>query len=170
MINRLRGLGVAVITPFLESGEIDFSNLEKLVENLIQNGVDYLVALGTTSEIPTLSEKKKMRSLNTSSGLRSGVFRSFAVWEVPIHSKWFNNYKKRTLPALMPFCRWPHFTVVLRKKVCITIITLCLKILRCPSFYIMCPRVPAAISKLIPPFALPPIAPILLPSRRHPVI
>jgi len=59
MINRLRGLGVAVITPFLESGEIDFSNLEKLVENLIQNGVDYLVALGTTSEIPTLSEKEK---------------------------------------------------------------------------------------------------------------
>ena len=40
MINRLRGLGVAVITPFLESGEIDFSNLEKLVENLIQNGVE----------------------------------------------------------------------------------------------------------------------------------
>lgn len=59
MIKRLQGVGVAVITPFLKTGEIDFDNLERLIENLIENGVDYLVALGTTSELPTLSEAEK---------------------------------------------------------------------------------------------------------------
>ena len=65
MNNRLRGLGVAVVTPFLQNGEIDFENLTSLVENLIAGGVDYLVALGTTSESPTLSDKEKEEVLQT---------------------------------------------------------------------------------------------------------
>lgn len=55
----LKGLGVALVTPFSQQGEVDYARLEQLVENLIQNKVDYLVALGTTSESPTLSPLEK---------------------------------------------------------------------------------------------------------------
>ena len=65
MINRLKGLGVAVITPFLQNGEIDFISLEKIVDDLILNEVDYLVALGTTSESPTLSDEEKKNVVKT---------------------------------------------------------------------------------------------------------
>lgn len=53
------GLGTALITPFLENGEIDWKSLEKLVDDQIGNGVDFLCVLGTTAETPTLTEKEK---------------------------------------------------------------------------------------------------------------
>ena len=58
-LSLLRGLGVAVITPFLPDGKIDYPALERLIEDLVQKRVDYLVALGTTSESPTLSPEEK---------------------------------------------------------------------------------------------------------------
>lgn len=58
-INAFKGLGVAVVTPFLSSGKVDFQSLERIVEDLIKNHVDYLLALGTTSEAPTLSADEK---------------------------------------------------------------------------------------------------------------
>lgn len=57
--NKFKGLGVALVTPFLDSGEIDFYGLDRLVDRTIANGANYLVALGTTSEAPTLSEQEK---------------------------------------------------------------------------------------------------------------
>ncbi|MBO4645598.1 MAG: 4-hydroxy-tetrahydrodipicolinate synthase [Bacteroidales bacterium] len=59
MTDRLKGTGVALITPFLPDKSIDFNRLEDLVENQIKGGVDYLVTLCTTSETPTLSESEK---------------------------------------------------------------------------------------------------------------
>ncbi len=61
-MNKFHGTGVAIITPFQTDGSIDFSALEKLIENLIANGVDYLISLGTTGESATLSalEKKEI--------------------------------------------------------------------------------------------------------------
>ena len=59
MNKQFRGLGVAAVTPFLQNGEIDFDSLTQLVENLITEGVDYIVALGTTAETPTLSCEEK---------------------------------------------------------------------------------------------------------------
>jgi len=53
------GSGVALITPFKANSEIDFESLDRLVEYQITNGTDYLVALGTTAETPTLSEAEK---------------------------------------------------------------------------------------------------------------
>lgn len=50
-----KGAGVALVTPFNEDKSIDFNSLEKLVEDQINGGMDYLVALGTTAETPTLS-------------------------------------------------------------------------------------------------------------------
>ena len=57
----LRGMGVALITPFNEDETIDFPALARLVEYQIQNGIDYLVVLGTTAETPTLTEEEKAR-------------------------------------------------------------------------------------------------------------
>ena len=64
-LDAFKGLGVAMITPFLPNGEIDYPNLEKLANHLIVSGVDYLVALGTTSESPTLSSEEKHKIVRT---------------------------------------------------------------------------------------------------------
>lgn len=62
---RLKGMGVALITPFKEDGSVDNDSLLRLVEYQVQNGIDFLCVLGTTAETPTLTaeEKKKIKSL-----------------------------------------------------------------------------------------------------------
>ena len=55
----LRGTGVAMTTPFLDSGAVDYNTLILHTERLIENGIDYLVVLGTTAETPTLSATEK---------------------------------------------------------------------------------------------------------------
>lgn len=59
MNNRLKGLGVAMVTPFNQDKEIDYNATERLIEHLIGGGVNYLVVLGTTGESVTLSDKEK---------------------------------------------------------------------------------------------------------------
>ncbi len=58
-INKFRGTGVALVTPFMANGSIDFSGLEKLIEHVIGGGVEYLVSMGTTGESATLSEEER---------------------------------------------------------------------------------------------------------------
>ncbi|HLR00258.1 MAG TPA: 4-hydroxy-tetrahydrodipicolinate synthase [Sphingobacterium sp.] len=53
------GAGVALITPFNEDQSIDFDSLANLIDYQIENGMDYLVSLGTTGETATLSDKEK---------------------------------------------------------------------------------------------------------------
>lgn len=57
------GTGVALVTPFNPDGSIDFTSLEKLIHHVTENGVNYLVALGTTAETPTLSTEEKISVL-----------------------------------------------------------------------------------------------------------
>jgi 4-hydroxy-tetrahydrodipicolinate synthase len=57
--SRFVGTGVAVITPFHKYGTIDFTSLGRIINHLIEKGVDYLVALGTTSEAPTLTRDER---------------------------------------------------------------------------------------------------------------
>ena len=54
-----KGLGVALVTPFMENGAIDFAAVAKIVDNLIAGGVDYILVLGTTGETPTLSTDER---------------------------------------------------------------------------------------------------------------
>lgn len=54
-----RGTGVAMITPFQKDGEIDFDRLMIHANSLIEQGINYLVVLGTTAETPTLSSTEK---------------------------------------------------------------------------------------------------------------
>ena len=53
------GTGVALVTPFRKQETIDFSKLDELIEYVISSGVDYLVALGTTSEAATMTESER---------------------------------------------------------------------------------------------------------------
>lgn len=55
----LRGTGVALVTPFTNEGAIDFNALEKVIRNVIDNGCEYVVTLGTTGETPVLSKEEK---------------------------------------------------------------------------------------------------------------
>lgn len=56
--NIFKGLGVALITPFKENGDVDYTSLKRLVEYQIQNGADFLCILATTSEAPCLSKEE----------------------------------------------------------------------------------------------------------------
>lgn len=71
-VSKFKGLGVAIITPFLPSGKIDFPSLENLVADLIRGRVDYLVALGTTSEAPTLTAQEKIDVVNCVANVNQG--------------------------------------------------------------------------------------------------
>jgi 4-hydroxy-tetrahydrodipicolinate synthase len=56
---KLKGTGVALVTPFKSDMSIDFDALTKLVNHQIDNGTNYLVILGTTGESPTISKQEK---------------------------------------------------------------------------------------------------------------
>jgi 4-hydroxy-tetrahydrodipicolinate synthase len=60
----LRGTGVALITPFKSGFEIDYEALEKVIDFVIKDGVEYIVTLGTTGETPTLSKAEKIALVN----------------------------------------------------------------------------------------------------------
>lgn len=53
------GMGVALVTPFTKTKEIDFPALERVIHHVADNGADFLVVLGTTGETPTLSSDEK---------------------------------------------------------------------------------------------------------------
>lgn len=63
--NIFKGLGIALITPFTQDGEVDYKALTRLVDYQIQNGADFLCILATTGETPCLStdEKHKIKEL-----------------------------------------------------------------------------------------------------------
>ena len=63
--NPFVGTGVALITPFNEDFSVDYKSLENIVEFTLSNGSDFLVALGTTSEAPTLTQEEKDKVLKT---------------------------------------------------------------------------------------------------------
>lgn len=64
-MNELIGTGVALITPFDKNKNIDVTALKRLVNYVIDGGVDYLVVMGTTAENPTLTSTEKELVLNT---------------------------------------------------------------------------------------------------------
>lgn len=62
-MKNLRGTGVALVTPFDAAGEIDQAAFRKLINYVIDGGVDYLVVNGTTGESPTTTDEEKLRLL-----------------------------------------------------------------------------------------------------------
>ena len=59
MTHPFTGAGVALVTPFNEDKSIDYNALERLIEDQVAGGIDYLVVLGTTGETPALSDEEK---------------------------------------------------------------------------------------------------------------
>jgi 4-hydroxy-tetrahydrodipicolinate synthase len=57
--NPFTGTGVALVTPFRKQETIDFSKLESLINHILAEGADYIVALGTTSEAATMTETER---------------------------------------------------------------------------------------------------------------
>ncbi len=60
----LQGTGVAIVTPFTKSLSVDFNALEKLINFIIEGGVNYIITLGTTGETPVLSKEEKIEIIN----------------------------------------------------------------------------------------------------------
>jgi 4-hydroxy-tetrahydrodipicolinate synthase len=58
-MKRFRGTGVAIVTPFKNDSSIDFSALGRVLNHVIKGGVNYIVAMGTTGETPTLTKDEK---------------------------------------------------------------------------------------------------------------
>lgn len=63
--NPFKGTGIALITPFKKDHSIDIESLIKIVNHVIDNGADFLVVLGTTSEAPTLTSEEKNLVIKT---------------------------------------------------------------------------------------------------------
>jgi 4-hydroxy-tetrahydrodipicolinate synthase len=58
-MNKFKGTGVALVTPFNSDKSVDFDALRKLVQLQLNGGTDFLVVMGTTAESPTLSDEEK---------------------------------------------------------------------------------------------------------------
>ena len=71
-MNALIGMGVALITPFKDNGNVDHKALAKIVEFNINNGADYLVISGTTGESVTITNKEKNDIIKTISRVNNG--------------------------------------------------------------------------------------------------
>ena len=71
-MNALIGMGVALITPFTDNGNVDHTALAKIVEFNINNGADYLVISGTTGESVTITNKEKNDIIKTISMVNNG--------------------------------------------------------------------------------------------------
>ena len=71
-MKELIGTGVAVITPFKEDFSVDVEGLKNVVDYNIDNGIDYLVVLGTTAESATLSTNEKQLVIDTIVGTNRG--------------------------------------------------------------------------------------------------
>ena len=70
--NIFKGLGIALVTPFLSDGSVDYKSLQRLVEYQIQNGADFFCILATTGETPCLTVEEKERIKNLVVELNKG--------------------------------------------------------------------------------------------------
>ncbi len=64
MRKKITGTGVAIVTPFTNDGKVDFVALERLLIHLIGGGVDFIVAMGTTSEAVTLTNDERKQVID----------------------------------------------------------------------------------------------------------
>ncbi len=63
--NIFKGLGIALITPFTQDGQVDYSSLIRLVNYQLDNGADFFCILATTGETPVLTPEEKLTIKNT---------------------------------------------------------------------------------------------------------
>ena len=72
MMKKFLGTGVALVTPFKKDLSVDAEGLKKLVRYQIENGINYLVVLGTTGESATLTKAEKQLVIETVANENNG--------------------------------------------------------------------------------------------------
>ncbi|GLB51207.1 4-hydroxy-tetrahydrodipicolinate synthase [Neptunitalea chrysea] len=72
MRSKFLGTGVALVTPFREDNAVDVEALERLVNYVIDRGVEYLVVLGSTAETATLNKEEKQLVISTVRTVNNG--------------------------------------------------------------------------------------------------
>ena len=76
-MDKLRGTGVALVTPFTTSDHaVDYPALRRLLDFVIDGGVEYLVINGTTAESPTITSAEKTEILR--------VVKEYVAGRVPL--------------------------------------------------------------------------------------
>ena len=70
--DQLRGTGVALVTPFKQDQSIDYNALGVLINKLIEDGVQYVVSLGSTGETPVLTKEEKVEVFNVTCSIAAG--------------------------------------------------------------------------------------------------
>lgn len=71
-MDKIKGAGVAIVTPFKNDNLVDYDGLEKLINHVINGGINYLVVLGTTGESTTLADSEKVKVLNFCKKINNG--------------------------------------------------------------------------------------------------
>lgn len=71
-MNKFKGTGVAIVTPFNSNEEIDFAGLGKVTEHIINGKCEYIVVLGTTGESVTLTKDEKKQVADTIKRVNNG--------------------------------------------------------------------------------------------------
>jgi 4-hydroxy-tetrahydrodipicolinate synthase len=72
-----RGTGIALVTPFDSKGRPDRKGLRRIIDHVVQGGVEFIVALGTTAETPTLSKEDRMEVLEL---VKEGLDGRLPLW------------------------------------------------------------------------------------------
>jgi 4-hydroxy-tetrahydrodipicolinate synthase len=96
-MSRLQGCGTALITPFTEQGAVDFPALRALVDWQIAEGIDFLVACGSTGEAQTLDESERERVVAAVVEVASG--------RVPVMAGATSNDTARAVDEVQRMCR-----------------------------------------------------------------
>ena len=71
-MDKIKGTGVALVTPFNNDKSVDYKGLENLLNHVINGGVDYLVLMGTTGESTTLSKSERIEVVDFCKKINNG--------------------------------------------------------------------------------------------------
>jgi 4-hydroxy-tetrahydrodipicolinate synthase len=96
-MTRLQGCGTALVTPFTERGEVDYSSLRALVEWQLAEGIDFLVPCGSTGEAQTLDDAERERVVATVVETAAG--------RVPVMAGATSNDTRRAVAEARRMCR-----------------------------------------------------------------
>tara|TARA_B100000963_G_scaffold259634_1_gene227864 strand:- start:9911 stop:10801 length:891 start_codon:yes stop_codon:yes gene_type:complete len=106
-LNFLKGIGVAIITPFKTNGEIDFSAYESLIDFYVNNGISYLVILGTTGESHSVTFEEKRRIFENISKFNRGrlpLIAGFGGNNTQNIVNELQNYEMKNFSAILSVC------------------------------------------------------------------
>lgn len=90
----LRGVGVALVTPF-HNDKVNYDEFEKVCDYVINNGVDYLVVLGTTGEVATMTDEERHGLIRATVNVNKG--------RVPVVAGFGGNYTQKIAAELNSF-------------------------------------------------------------------